>query len=68
MSTPMYLRVAIEDALLLALLIPLAVVFQLLLFLAEGYYRMRRSGVLAPSVVIIAMLVVGTRAIRRMKR
>ena len=63
-----YIRVVIEDALLLALLIPLAVVFQLALFLAEGYYRLRRNGLLAPSVAVIAVLVLGLRTINRMKR
>ncbi|HDS74709.1 MAG TPA: hypothetical protein ENN56_04120 [Firmicutes bacterium] len=67
MSARKYLRVAIEDVLLLSLLIPLAVVFQLVLFVAEGYYRLRRSGVLAPSVVIVAVLAFGIRAIRRTK-
>jgi hypothetical protein len=63
-----YIRVVIEDALLLTLLIPLAMAFQLVLFLAEHYYRLRRSGMLAPSVVVVAVLVFGLRTIRRMKR
>ena len=67
MSARKYLRVAIEDVLLLSLLIPLAVVFQLVLFVAEGYYRLRRSGALAPSVVVVAVLALGIRTIRRTK-
>lgn len=64
----MYLRIAVEDVLFIALLIPLAAVFQLGLFVAERYYRLRNSGLLAPSVVVVAMLVLGILTIRRTKR
>jgi hypothetical protein len=62
------LPVALGDMFWIALLFPLAAVFQCVLILARGYYYFRQRSPVAAGAYAVAILTLAVTTLRRVKR